>query len=376
MDNFTLKTFLGELKRSRERVLSGGINCIPFSEGLPAFSKVLPGVVKGLMYSITGSSNSGKSQLTKFLFIFTLMNYIRKHPEQSIKLRIIYFALEENEMEFWASVASYELYRQFNIRISPNELKSLDKTFSKEIWDKLQLVSPEIEWIMSHIDLVTSINKPTGMFKYCENIALKLGESKDKTIEITGGRKVEIFSHYIPHDPDKTVLVITDHINLINGEHRQDMGFLTKHQAMAAWSTDYCTGILTKRWNWAVVNVHQQALDGEKQQFDYKGKSIISKLLPSMDSLGGNKEIVRDLDCLIGLFNPSKFEIEEHDGYDITQMRDNYRQLCIIKNRQGRRDVTKSLFFDGSCNSFFELPKDPLQKSSIYDRCKAIQAIT
>ena len=42
------------IKQRRERILSGGINCIPF--GLPRFEEELPGIEQGKYYNVTANS--------------------------------------------------------------------------------------------------------------------------------------------------------------------------------------------------------------------------------------------------------------------------------------------------------------------------------
>lgn len=64
---------------------------------------------------------------------------------------------------------------------------------------------------------------------------------------------------------------------------------------------------------------------------------------------------------LLGIFSPSKFEIPEYYGYDITKFKDNIRFLEVILNRDGNSGGLIGLFFDGATCNFEELPlpKDP-----------------
>ena len=89
-----------------------------------------------------------------------------------------------------------------------------------------------------------------------------------------------------------------------------------------------------------------------------RGDSINEKVEPSLDGLGDNKKSQRDADVVLGLFAPSRHNIEKHAGYDIVKLQDNYRSLSILKNRRfGVSNGRTGLYFDGRTNYFKELPR-------------------
>ena len=47
-----------DIKKRRERVLSGKINCIPF--GFPRFQEEVPGIEQGKYYIVTANSKVGR----------------------------------------------------------------------------------------------------------------------------------------------------------------------------------------------------------------------------------------------------------------------------------------------------------------------------
>ena len=85
---------LNKIKTNRENNKSGYYNCIPF-EGFERFKKIIPGISNGEQIIITASSGVGKTQLAKYMFIQSPINYVRNHPELNIKLDIIWFSLED-----------------------------------------------------------------------------------------------------------------------------------------------------------------------------------------------------------------------------------------------------------------------------------------
>lgn len=63
---------------------------------------------------------------------------------------------------------------------------------------------------------------------------------------------------------------------------------------------------------------------------------------------------------MLGLFAPVRYGIEEYPmrasgGYDITKLRDNYRELSVLLNRRGSGFINSHLYFNGAVNYFCEL---------------------
>ena len=72
----------------------GYFNCIPFDE-MERLEKYIPGIEQSTYYLVTANSGIGKSKLVRNLFIQNPYEYVKNHPEDDIKLDIIYFSLEE-----------------------------------------------------------------------------------------------------------------------------------------------------------------------------------------------------------------------------------------------------------------------------------------
>ena len=58
-----------------------------------------------------------------------------------------------------------------------------------------------------------------------------------------------------------------------------------------------------------------------------------------------------------GLFNPSKYEIENYCGYNIKLLKNYFRSLLILKQNDGNADVEYPFFFHGGASIMNELPK-------------------
>ena len=78
---------------------------------------------------------------------------------------------------------------------------------------------------------------------------------------------------------------------------------------------------LRNRYGLTAVDVQQQMAAKEEQQFTMmSGKTIVSKLEPSLDGLAESKLTQRKANIVLGLFSPERFELEEHAGYNIKRL--------------------------------------------------------
>lgn len=357
------------IKQNREVKKSGGSNNIPF-ENFPTLNKHVPGIIKGVYYIVTASSGIGKTQLTKALFVLEPYKFIKKYPEKGLRLKILYFALEESKEEFMLGLISNRLYTEYNVKLSVLDLQSYtDMHLSDETLDMIEECRDYFKDFEKYVEVIDSISNPTGIYKYVREYSLQNGTHHTKKITIDGEER-EVYSHYEPNDPDEFVTVIVDHVGLLEEEKDSRLGVvLTKHQTISKWSQDYSRKQITKHFKYALVNVQQQAADKEKQQFTQAGLSIETKLEPSLDGLGDNKLTQRDALVVLGLFAPDRYEMRKHQGYDIVQLGDNYRSLKILKNRLGRPNLKEGLYFNGAANTFSELPDaNSLEMAKIYEQ--------
>lgn len=353
-----------ENKNNRER---GIYNSIPF--GLPSLDKHLPGVMKGMQYLITASSGVGKTQLTKFLFVNQPYKFIKEHPELGLKLKILYFALEESKEEFMLGLISHRLKTVYNISVGVLELRSLgEHTLSTDVLEKIRSCKEYFRELSQSLEVVDSISNPFGIYKYVRAYSNANGTHIYKEKEVNG-EIIKMYSHYEPNDEKEIVVVIVDHYSLLQPESTPDTN--TLHLAMTKFSAEYMRKMITKHFKYCGVGVQQQAAEKEKQQYTMSGGSIESKLEPSLDGLGDNKLTQRDALIVLGLFAPERYQIEKHLDYDITVLRDNYRSITILKNRIGTPNLKKGFFFNGQTNTFAELPPaNSAEMKTIYERIR------
>lgn len=366
---------LQEIQKNYERKLDGKLNAIPF--GFERFDEVFPGIMQGVVYAVTAATGVSKSQITKNLFVQRPYNFLLNNPDCGLSLKIFWFGLEESKEEFTLSMISNKLYHDTGKLIDTNELLSRKSGVLSE--DILSLLNTKeykdyYERFEKSIEVVDFEYNTYGIYKKIREYAIANGKFYVKDKEVTSqiknkkhiyvaedGTEYNYFTDYKANNPDEYVIIVVDHASIV--EQSKDES--TLHEAMSRLISRYLRKICAKKFNYIPVIVHQQVMDGDDEN-KFKG----AKVTPSLAKLGDNKLVSRDYMVVFGVFAPDRYQIPEFAGYDITNLRDRYRNLMILKNRLGRSNYSTSLAFYGECNQFYELPKSNEMNNKLYDKVR------
>lgn len=368
-----IQRVLTNLEDRRQRILSGGINCIP--SPFKCFRNDFPGIEQGKYYLISGASKSGKSQLASYLFMYIPILYAYYHPEK-IRLKIFYFPLEETPEKITMRFMCYLLYflSKGNIRVSPMKLQSVNKenVIEPKILEILNSIEYRsiLDFYEEHVHFITERN-PTGCWKVVSNYAKEAGTIHRKKIVIenkeTGiKQEKEVFDYYEPKDPDEYVEVIWDHVSLAELERGMNL------KECADKLSEYLM-VFRNHFNYIPVLLQQQNSDTISLDA-FKAK----KIRPTLAGLADTKNTGKDCSVMLGITNPFAFEIPEYLKYDITKLKGYARFLEVVLNREGESNGVLGLYFDGAVNYFEPLPKyDNLQElNNIYELVKRNQEST
>lgn len=348
---------------------NGYFNCIPFM-GMERLEKYLPGIEQSTYYLIAAASGVGKSKLARYLFIHNPIMFLENNPDSDIQLDILYFSLEESKEKVILAEVSKYLYTQHKLNLSIKQLSSVGRynVLSTEDLQKVQQSEEHVNNFLKRVKIFDNVRNATGIYKTVRDFALTIGTYYDKNdtpltpqevhnVKIRVGESYKKVSYYKTHNPKHYVIVLIDHISLLQPETGE-----TLWQSMSKMSSNYCLHIRDK-FGFIPVVVQQLAADKERIEANFSKADLVQKLEPSLDGLGDNKTIARDVNIALGLFAPDRYKITEHNGYDITRFRDRYRSMNIMKSRDGIANKKLPLFFNGAVDFFKELPKvDELEK--------------
>ena len=348
---------------------NGYFNCIPFM-GMERLEKYLPGIEQSTYYLIAAASGVGKSKLARYLFIHNPIMFLENNPDSDIQLDILYFSLEESKEKVILAEVSKYLYTQHKLNLSIKQLSSVGRynVLSTEDLQKVQQSEEHVNNFLKRVKIFDNVRNATGIYKTVRDFALTIGTYYDKNdtpltpqevhnVKIGVGESYKKVSYYKTHNHKHYVIVLIDHISLLQPETGE-----TLWQSMSKMSSNYCLHIRDK-FGFIPVVVQQLAADKERIEANFSRADLVQKLEPSLDGLGDNKTIARDVNIALGLFAPDRYKITEHNGYDITRFRDRYRSMNIMKSRDGIANKKLPLFFNGAVDFFKELPKvDELEK--------------
>lgn len=342
------------LRKRKERAESGKYNCIPWP--FPRFRQLFPGTEKGKFVVVTASQKIGKSKFCDFTYVYETIFFCMEHPE--VKVKILYFCLEETAMKKLIDFQCHLLYRLDNIIISPTDLKSTDK--DKPVPEHiLNLLETEkyqkyIRKLEETVEFIVDERNPTGINKKIREYALNHGHLNFKTIKVRDPdlnkeierQVIDSLNPYTPDDPEEYVISIIDNANNLSPESG-----LNKMQTIEKMAK-YCI-TLRDQLNITTVLVQHQAQAQEGIE-NFK----LGKLKPSSDGLADCKTTTRDINQVIGLYSPFKYGIENYEGYDIMKFRNHIRFMEIIEDRDyGANGNICPLYFDGAVSFFSELPR-------------------
>lgn len=359
------KQILEKIVQNKKNHEDGYYNCIPFL-GMQRLEEFLPGIEQSTYYLIAAATGVGKSKLARYLFIHNPIMFLEENPDSGIELDILYFSLEESKEKVILAEISKYLYTKYGLTLSTKQLSSVGRynSLSLEDLEKVKEAEEHVTNFLSRVKIFDNVRNATGIYKTVRDFALKVGTYYDKNDTPLTPQEVELvrvgntesgtykkISYYKKHNPKHYVIILTDHISLLQPESGE-----TLWQTMGKFSSNYCLHMRDK-FGFIPVVIQQLAADKERVETNFQGDTIKEKLEPSLDGLGDNKTIARDVNVAIGLFAPDRYKITEHNGYNILRFRDRYRSMNIMKSRDGIANKKLPLFFNGAVDFFKELPK-------------------
>jgi hypothetical protein len=293
--------------------------------------------------------------------VYQPIEWLLKHPETRITLKIFYFSLEVSKSIKIKAAICYKLYTDHGIVISPQKLASIFGGYILD--DKIEsIINSESfkAWFKSFESMVMywdTIRSPNSIFHLVKSYAEYPGNGSYtmKTISWQNDDGTytprEVRDKYIPIRPNEYVIVVVDHIGLLQTAPGESL-----HEAINKYSNEYCL-VMRDKWKYIPVIVQQQSADSSRAQFNYRGDTIIDKIRPDSEGLADSKYTSRDVDLMISLFYPKRYNIEKYEDIDLTRIGDSHREFMINLNRNGISNASIQLFFLGSSSYFEEFPR-------------------
>jgi hypothetical protein len=281
---------LSYLKDKRERALSGLYNCIPWP--FPRFRLLFPGTQMGRYIICTANQKIGKTKFCDFIYVYEAIDFIIKHPE--VRLKVLYFCLEESPRKKYIEFLCHLLYRLDHLIVTNTDIESTDKDnpISEEVLNLLETEKYQtyIRKFNETVTYIDDIRNPTGINKRCREEALEHGHLNFKTIQapnqVTGkleDRKVvDTVNPYTPNDSEEYRIIILDNASNL----AQESG-LSKRETIEKMSKYFIT--LRDQLKYTIVMIQHQSQDKEGNE-SFK----LNRIKPTSDGLADAKTTTRD----------------------------------------------------------------------------------
>lgn len=352
---------MGYLHERRQNLIEGRINCIP--SPFASFRSSFVGIEQETYYIITANQKAGKSQFASFMFLYVPILYAYNNRDK-VRVKIFYAPLEESKQKVVMRFMRYLLYTQsgFRTRVTHQDLTSTNegRPVSEEVLETLESDTYRdiMDFFEEHVEFLDGIKNPTGIYKRVVQYAAEHGQRMTKQVTITNDfgetTTVDKVVGYKPNDQDEYVIILTDHVGLLQEEKGKD-----KRETIKKFS-EYMMEVRDK-YRYVPVVVQQQNV--EVQSMDaYK----MNRISPSPGSLADCKDTRYDCNVMLGLTNPYAARLNTFLGYDITRLRDSQRFLEVMLSRDGTQNAMKALYFDGAVSYFRELPRPDAQNYNDY----------
>jgi hypothetical protein len=360
---------LENLKKNKKIKDEGGFVGVPVP--FSRMSDYIPSWEKGHSIQILGATGSGKSRLARYMFIYHVYRF---YKQTGYKVKILFFPLEDSKEKVYNNIICNYLKEEHGIFITLQELQSKGgRSLPAFVLDKLEEAHAYFEEFEEVVNIIDGRHRPSEIYDYCEEYALKVGEVRTEDVIVEGAK---IKQPYYTSNDDTHVFVIVDNMSNLETEKESP----TERETMIVFAKKYIRERLCNFFHFTVVQVVQSDFATERQQFNKDGQTIVSKLEPSLASIGEAKTISRSAHVVIGLFDPSRYDIlrfpippksDPKLCYDIDILGNRFRSLKILKNNDGDFNFRIGVLFNAISETFEELPPPKsVELEAVYSRYK------
>lgn len=299
------------------------------SMGIDKLSDALCGIQRSTITVLGGSTGSGKTSLALYSYIYAPL---KLHLEDD-KYRVVYFSLEMTKEMLEAKLLSTYVYENYDIPIDYNEILSRKEILSDEKYEILLECRPWLEKVRKVLTVYDTSVTPVKIHERLQSYASTYGKfSANDVGDVT----------YTPNNPYETVMIIIDHLGLVQGSDKKKAADETSAVLMNYRKICRYSALELMQINRGASSMDRRTNNMQEIELnDYKGT--------------GNP--IEDSDITIALFNPLREKMTTYNGYPVKTLRDRLRSVLILKSRFGVGETGVFLNFFGEVNLFKSLPK-------------------
>lgn len=307
--------------------------------GFDRLSDHICNIQQGRYDLIGGATGTGKTALVDDAYVFNPIEYLRTHPDTDYRFKVIYYSMEISPERKLAKLICRRIWEEHKILVTPKQLYSqgLRSHISDEVYKLLTSYhSYYVQILDQYVHFRTGAN-PDFVYKdlmtYVEQNGRVIRDEKGTVLD------------YVPNDPRLITLVVFDHISLLD-KGKKDA---SKKEAIDRLSKYLVFFRNNFKLSPVVVSQFNRSIEG----MDRRREGVFDPQLSDFKDTGSTQE---DADTVISLYNPMRYGLEQHNGYNTARLSRYYRSVEILKNRDGEDNLTIGMYFLGEVGLFRELP--------------------
>lgn len=333
---------------------------ITLNGGLEAISRSINGIQKKKMYAIAAAPKVGKTTFTDYAFLIQSYLYCTKN---NIPIEWVYFSFEIDRVNKEFDFATHFLNHDYGINKIPidgtvdgKDHITLSSAYLKGMIrddnDKLISVNKQIQQALVEVyenrivpifgrynehgqqikkGLITFVDKrenPTGIYKGLIEHAKRRGKFITQRNEFT--QKNEIIG-YEPANPNKYVIVITDHLRNL----KRERGFTLKENVDKLLEYHVELRNLIGYTFVNIIHINRNMSSVERMKFSQ------SVLFPKAEDIKDTGNISEDSDYVFTMMDPNdiRYNLKDHFGLPLKDKGEifypNLRTIHLVESRDG-----------------------------------------
>ena len=311
------------------------------------------------MYTlIGGNSGTGKTGFTDQTYVLDPYDwYIKNKHTTDLKFEVIYRSMERPKAYKLGKWVCAKLYQDKGILLDVPQLYgwgTKKNHISDDVYSSVKSTMQYFDDMEEYVKIIDGAENPTGVYMQL----VKTATSEGQVIQ-----KNEFEKEYIPNNDKKITLVVLDHIGKLKAEKgNSKKENIDKMSELLGISRDFYG------FSPVVVSQFNRSLSDSQRA---KNK----ELTPEPDDFKDSGNLYEDCDVALALFNPYKYKVFDHMGYDIPRFvsdtgHNRFRSVTALKNSYGIDDFRVGLNFIGEVGVFRELPKSGEMSDEIYERAR------
>jgi replicative DNA helicase len=328
-----------------------------FSTGIPSLDEATGGIQRKTLTTIFGAEGAGKSVLAKHgLILFPIIeHYIMKatYADYKTDLKIRFYSLEVDRVNIIMSMISWLIYKEHG------KLYSLKYLFSNRLYviddDVHELVKSYREKIVNILDeVLVIIDKPMTADEIDEDIETFAESRGSKTnIVLDTG---ELLNKYTPHNEDEHIVIIIDTVTNIEVEKSV---YANSLKVQCEEISNKAKHVYRNLYHYSIFLITHSNRDITNVMRTKSGE-----IYPHKNDISISSQLARDSDIVMCIFAPYEYmnpnnDLANFEGYNISLLGQRYRNIGVLKGRNGINMIRVSTIFYGECGYFEEAPKNP-----------------